>query len=271
MSRPVHFISGLPRSGSTLLAAILRQNPRFSAAMTSPVATLVAALHPKMCGGESAMFFDDAKRTEILRGLFNAYYHETPHDHVVFDTNRTWTSRIPLLTALFPASRIICCVREIGWIIDSIERQMARHPLQLSQMFNFKPGTSVYARVESLMNGENGVIGLPWNTLREAWFGENAGRLLLIPYSHLAKDPTGTIDQLYAELGEAPFSHDFSDMAYSEPDYDRHIGMPELHSIRPKVEYQERRPCIPPDIFTKFASGQFWEKPELNTRNVKIL
>ncbi|MFB8797203.1 MAG: sulfotransferase [Microcoleus sp.] len=32
-----HFISGLPRSGSTLLAALLRQNPRFHAAMTSPV------------------------------------------------------------------------------------------------------------------------------------------------------------------------------------------------------------------------------------------
>ncbi|MEG4331139.1 MULTISPECIES: sulfotransferase [unclassified Microcoleus] len=36
-----HFISGLPRSGSTLLAALLRQNPRFHAAMTSPVGGLV--------------------------------------------------------------------------------------------------------------------------------------------------------------------------------------------------------------------------------------
>ncbi|MEG3935774.1 sulfotransferase [Microcoleus sp. T3_B1] len=36
-----HFISGLPRSGSTLLGALLRQNPRFHAAMTSPVGGLV--------------------------------------------------------------------------------------------------------------------------------------------------------------------------------------------------------------------------------------
>ena len=42
-ARPVkaHLISGLPRSGSTLLAALLRQNPRFHAAMTSPVGGLV--------------------------------------------------------------------------------------------------------------------------------------------------------------------------------------------------------------------------------------
>ena len=31
-----HFISGLPRSGSTLLSAILLQNPRFHAGMSSP-------------------------------------------------------------------------------------------------------------------------------------------------------------------------------------------------------------------------------------------
>ena len=34
------WITGLPRSGSTLLAAILRQNPRFHAGMTSPAGSL---------------------------------------------------------------------------------------------------------------------------------------------------------------------------------------------------------------------------------------
>jgi hypothetical protein len=38
--RVFHFISGLPRAGSTLTAAILRQNPRFHAGMSSPVASL---------------------------------------------------------------------------------------------------------------------------------------------------------------------------------------------------------------------------------------
>ncbi|MGI4764644.1 MAG: sulfotransferase, partial [Janthinobacterium lividum] len=33
----MHFISGLPRSGSTLLAALLRQNPTVHAHISSPV------------------------------------------------------------------------------------------------------------------------------------------------------------------------------------------------------------------------------------------
>lgn len=37
MQHGIHFISGLPRAGSTLLAGLLRQNLRVHAAMTSPV------------------------------------------------------------------------------------------------------------------------------------------------------------------------------------------------------------------------------------------
>jgi hypothetical protein len=44
MQANIHFISGLPRSGSTLLSAILKQNPRFHAGMTGPVGSLVDAM-----------------------------------------------------------------------------------------------------------------------------------------------------------------------------------------------------------------------------------
>jgi sulfotransferase len=40
-SPQLHFISGLPRSGSTLLATLLQQNPRFYVAMASPIGSLV--------------------------------------------------------------------------------------------------------------------------------------------------------------------------------------------------------------------------------------
>jgi sulfotransferase len=44
----MHFISGLPRSGSTLLAALLRQNPRFEAGMSGPLSGLFGALLGQM-------------------------------------------------------------------------------------------------------------------------------------------------------------------------------------------------------------------------------
>jgi sulfotransferase len=40
----IRFISGLPRSGTTLLAAILRQNPCFHAGISTPLADLLRTL-----------------------------------------------------------------------------------------------------------------------------------------------------------------------------------------------------------------------------------
>ena len=279
---PIHFISGLPRSGSTLLSAILQQNPRFTAGITSPVASLIGALQGKMSGGEFASFFDEAKRVNVLRGVFESYYADsittdnaaapnTKTNQVLFDTNRIWTGRAPLLKELYPQSKIICCVREIGWIIDSIEKMLAKNPLYLSRVFNFEPGSSIYGRVETLMNSEYGLIGLPWSGLREAWFSESAGQLILIPYASLTKRPEKTLKALYAQLGEPYFEHDFNQVVFNAPDYDDELGMPGLHTVKSKVEYQERKPCTPPDVFAKYANTQFWEKDELNTRGIVIL
>jgi sulfotransferase len=272
MVTKLHLISGLPRSGSTLLCALLRQNPRFTAAVTSPVVSFVNALLPRMSGGsELAAFFDDDKRRSILRGVFSSYYAVVPSGQVVFDTNRLWTGKAAVLSHLFPEARIICCVREIGWIIDSMERFLRENPLQLSRMFNFKPGSSVYGRVETLMNSETGVVGLAWSSFREAWFSENARKLIVINYDRLVREPDTVIERLYQEIQEPLFQHDFKYVVYDEPEYDASLGMPGLHKVRQKVEHQRREPCIPPDIFAKYADTSFWLKPEMNKRGAVIL
>jgi sulfotransferase len=270
--RKVHFVAGLPRSGSTLLSALLRQNPRFHAAVTSPVAALVQALQQKMCGNsEFASFFDDRRRADLLRGLFDAYYGQDTSRQVHFDTNRTWTGKMALLEELFPDSRVICCVRDVGWIIDSIERMLNKNPLQYSRIFDFKPGSSVYARADILMNPDSGLIGHAWSTLREAWFGDLARRLIIVRYDQLAADPKRVLDGIYAELGEPPFAHQFTDIDYDEPAYDADLGLPGLHKVHSKVEPLKRPMGIPPDLFARYAESSFWARPEMNLRGVRVL
>ena len=98
MQNGVHFISGLPRSGSTLLAALLRQNPRFHAGMSSPVGSLFMALQGAMSKrNEAAVFIDEAQKRELLKGLFDNYYHAIHPNKLVFDTNRAWCTKLPAL------------------------------------------------------------------------------------------------------------------------------------------------------------------------------
>src|SRR4029077_8254608 len=123
MSHKFHFISGLPRSGSTLLSALLKQNPRFHAGMSGPVAGMFNTLTGEMSGrNEFSVFITDDQRKRVLSSLFENYYGEEFKVDVIFDTNRMWCTKLPQLQVLMPDSKIIACVRHIPWVIDSVER-----------------------------------------------------------------------------------------------------------------------------------------------------
>ena len=178
MRNRLHFISGLPRSGSTLLAALLRQNPRFSAGMSSPVYALFRSmLQETSARNEGSVFIDDAIRKRLLTGVFAAYYAEATPEAVIFDTNRGWTTKLPALVDLFPDAKVICCVRNPAWILDSVESLIRRNAFELSGIFSYDSGGTVYSRVEGLASAA-GMFGFAYNALREAVYGEQSDRLL---------------------------------------------------------------------------------------------
>jgi sulfotransferase len=207
MQSVLHFISGLPRSGSTLLAALLRQNPRFSAGMSSPVYNLFrTVLGETSQRNEAAVFIDNDVRKRLLTGVFDAYYHETALETVIFDTNRSWTTKLPALVELFPDAKMICCVRNPAWILDSIESLIRRNAFELSGIFSYDSGGNVYSRVEGLASA-TGMYGFALNALREAVYGKHANRLLLVRYESLIANPLGTLAAIYGFVGEDLYPH----------------------------------------------------------------
>lgn len=259
MLQKMHFISGLPRSGSTLLAGILRQNPRFHAAMSSPVAGLVnGALEQMGAGGEFYTFFDESKRKGICRALFDAYYADKAGHEVVFDTNRLWTARLHQLVELFDDFKVICCVRNPAWIMDSFEVIHRRNPFDYSRMFNAGSRQTVYSRCETLINA-GGTVGGAWTALKEAYYGEYSSRLLLVDYDLLTQHPAKTMELLYKFIQEPAFGHDFNAVEYEESEFDDKLGVKGLHTVRRKVEFKPRRTILPPDLFAKYQEMDFWQ------------
>ncbi len=262
METTIHFISGLPRAGSTLLSAILRQNPAFSAAMTSPVGSLYMALEGAMSRrNEASVFLDAGQRRALLRGVFAGYYHALDPATVIFDTNRLWCARLPALVELFPRSRVICCVRDVPWIIDSIERQAIRNPFELSGLFGYEAAGTVYNRVTRVA-APDGMVGYALNALREACFGTHWDRLILLDYEALARAPGTVVPQLYKALGEPLFDHDFEHVAYEARAFDDALGTPGLHEVQGRVEWRPRPTVLPPDLFERFVPDSFWRKPQ---------
>lgn len=266
----IHFISGLPRSGSTLLAALLRQNPRFQAGMSGPLAGLFTDLLTKMGGSnEFSVFTSDEQRQRILHGLFDNYYADSPAE-VIFDTNRAWCARMPSLARLFPDSRVIACVRQVSWIIDSVERLVRKNVFSPSSIFNYTLGGTVYTRANGLA-GPDGMVGYPFDALKEAFYGEHADRLMLVQYETLASDPARALNAIYDFIGEPRFQHDFERVEFDADEFDRRAGTPGLHKVKPKVAAQRRQTVLPPDLFRRFENDAFWREPALNPRGVKVV
>jgi sulfotransferase len=254
-----HFISGLPRSGSTVLAGILRQNPRFHAAMSSPVAALMqSCLEQTGASSEFYSFFDTERRKAICTALFDAYYYDKKQHEVIFDTNRHWTARLHQMTELFDGFKVICCVRNPAWIMDSFERIYRKNPFDYSRMFT--PGTrlTVYTRCETMMSAA-GVVGSAWTALKEAYYGEFSEKLLLVDYDLLTQYPQRTVQLLYRFLGEPAFEHDFDNVEYEEGEFDQTLGVKGLHTVKRKVAFEPRRSVLPPELFKKYSEMDFWQ------------
>jgi sulfotransferase len=260
MQSKIHFISGLPRSGSTLLAGILLQNPRLHAGMSSPVGGMYRALEESMSRkNEAAIFISDQQRQSILRGVFSNYYGEIDSKEVIFDTNRIWCTKLPALSRLFPEARVICCVRSISWIVDSIEKLARQNAFELSGLFGFDAGSTVYTRVNSIAKS-SGLVGYALDALREAYYGAEANRIMLLEYDDLCRDPEASIARLYDFIGQPRFKHDFDNVEYEADNFDLQLGAKGLHTIRRKVEWIERPTILPPELFHRFQNDAFWRR-----------
>lgn len=270
MAHRFHFISGLPRAGSTLLGALLAQNPRFQAGMSGPLAGMFRVMVDELsAGNEFSAFFSDDQRRRVLRGLFENYYAESPAE-VIFDTNRAWCAHMPALAELFPESRVIACVRDLDQVINSFERLMADNSLSPSSIFDYKSGSTVYSRAEGLASA-NGMVGAAFNSLKQAYYGAQSDRLLLVQYQTLSTHPARVLAAIYDFIGEEDFVHDFEHVAFDDRGFDARSGTPGMHRVRASVAESVPTMLLPPDLLKRYVNDAFWRHPELSRNTVRIV
>lgn len=227
--------------------------------MSSPLEFMYASMLEAMSGkNHFSRFIDNGQRKRVLKGLVENFYAESTA-RVIFDTNRFWTARASGLARLFPEAKIICCVRSVPWVLDSFERLYQANPLEISKLFNFDASWTVYDRIDSLMRLQ-GTVGRALNSLSEAYFGTESKRLTIVPYDALTREPETVIRNVYASIGEKYFAHDFNNLSYDEKEFDESLGLQQMHSVRPKIEPNERKTILPPLVFKRYESMDFWSR-----------
>lgn len=238
--------------------------------MSGPLAGLFDALLVQMsASNEYSVFLDDAKRERILHGLFDSYYADCSAS-VVFDTNRAWCARMPAIAQLFPNAKVIACVRELPWVIDSIERLVQRNVFNPSSIFDYSPGGTVYTRANGVAT-QDGMVGAAFDALKQACYGAQRDRLLLVQYETLTAEPAKVMHAIYEFIGEPAFEHDFGHVDYDVTEFDERAGTPGLHTVRGEVKAEPRETVLPPDLFSRFVNDAFWRDPSNVPEGLRIV
>lgn len=272
MTRTYHFISGLPRSGSTLLSSILKQNPRFTAGISDPLHSYV---HSIIRDTNTSVGMDSSvpinKRRDIIRDLFDSFYKTD--NEVCFNTNRAWASDTSLLKDLYPNFKMIVCIRDVPWILDSFEQLNSKNPYTIKPLYHHQELGNVHDRCRMLM-GEipnfGGYVHGPLVNVQQSMFSNEVGHLCYIDYDTLVKNPRESLIQIYKFLNEPWFEHNFDDVEDSYDEFDNQAKISGLHKVRKKIEYQERRSILPTEIWERYSHMSFWKTlPQDIHKNLK--
>jgi sulfotransferase len=235
-NREYYFVSGLPRSGSTLLCNVLAQNPRFrSDAVTSNLAGFLQTTCENFDKADEIEGWKNSDRKRrIIRSIFHAYYEDSAHP-VVIEKSRTWLAQIELLEMILgKKAKIICTVRDLRAIMASWEKLRRRNFDSTSDIpFDYLP--TVETRISHWCSTRS-PTGLAYSWLKDALSRNLGDRLLFVDFNKLCIYPDQQMKRIYKFLGEKPFRHDFENVEQATVEKDPAPWMKDLHLIRKKVE-----------------------------------
>ncbi len=262
--RRYYFISGLPRSGSTLLANILAQNPKFHATGTNGI--LDVMFQVRNTWNEHIEFQASpnyAAELRVLRGILDSFFADVEKP-VVFDKSRGWLSELEMLEAVLGRRvKVLVPVRDLRAVVSSFEKLWRKNAPynQLGQArSNYFRFQTVQGRVALFLRSDQ-PIGLAYNRIVDALNRGFADRLFFVDFDDLTRDPQRTMKQIYEFLEEPYFDHDFNTVEQVTSERDEVHGLQDLHKIRSRVAPVE--PDWQKVIGQEFRSLEnlnFWKK-----------
>jgi sulfotransferase len=250
-----YFISGLPRSGSTLLSGILKQNPEFYADIASPVETLTGTAIDVVTAAESNLTVTEEQRKNLIYGIFEGYYKHIEKP-VIFDSSRDWAKKTNFLQALFPYTKILCPVRDIVSILNSFEVILNKNCFYTKQINEKVFSQNIFIRIDELFQREI----LNYHSFLKEGYALNPEMIYFIEYENLCKEPERTMRSIYEFLEKPYYSHDFENVEYSNETFDNACNLKDLHTVKKRVEYKPPRCILPPEIVKKYKEMdmEFW-------------
>lgn len=268
MDKTFHYLSGLPRSGNTVVSSLLNQNPDIHSSALSPVCGYLWALYQASLNNETPRRNPDKSGTNsILSNLLNNHYVNI-NKPIIFDREKAWgtPANLSLIKTYFTKEpKIVYTVRPVIEILTSflsldttwIDAGMTNNE------WNYKTYLSLNDNRCDFLMRSWGEIDRELLVLNEVIKPENKGIFHIVEYSDLTDTPQQVMDGIYNFIGIESFVHNFNNIKKLEVDNDTAIGLPkDLHKVRPQLKKVSPKPedVLSDYVLNKYSNMEFWRK-----------
>ena len=253
MKKTLHFLSGVPRSGSTVLAAILNQNPMIRASTTSGLVHALDGIANTWHTGNLLKENDPEhkKLAQTMRGMIDAFYEDVDSP-VVIDKSRGWpipTIMTAMTQVLGHTPKIIATVRSVPDCAASFVRIVKPDDLDK------------FIATGQLMDH----LKAAYISLQEG-YAFAPDNFLIVEYEDLIANPKEQLNRVHTFLDLSPFEYDFNNIDGSSVAEDDELlhGSAGMHDVKPVLAAQHKQD--PRDVlkhhYTSFCQPEFWlDKP----------
>ena len=250
--KKVYFLSGLPRSGSTVLAAILSQHPDLHASSTSGLLDMLVGTLTAWADSMNTKAQKDQQAAEeeiqrVLKNICNTKYDEIDKP-VILDKARGWaddTNMRTMAKVLGHKPKIIATVRKVEDCAASFVR--IAKPENLDK---FLVEDELIAHLkESYQTLEKGYSFAP-----ECF--------LIVDYDDLMNDPQKELDRIHEFLELTSFNYNLNAIDGTNlQERDEEVWLvPGLHDVQPKLGYQHKQDSkdVLKHRYWEFVQPRFW-------------
>jgi sulfotransferase len=239
------FLSGLPRTGSTLLSAILSQNPSIHAEGFSAVCQLMWDMNNSLNGySKQPILANKRNKTpyELMSAIPKIYYNNITKP-IILDKSRTWTlpGNLNLIKQYInPAPKIIVLVRPIDQIVRSFANLIVQNNLDVNLQLEMQKMVEDYS--DPIMRACMGVINAKNN---------NSGEFIFVSYNDLVYNTKESLHKIYDFCGWDLYEHDLNNIINNHPEDDLIYGLIGQHDVRPKIGKAHYDVELPKDVLDK--------------------
>lgn len=265
-----HFLTGLPRSGNTVLSSILNQHPEIHSSALSPVCEYLWVLH------NSSLVQENVLRNKDFSGS-NAIFFNLLKNHyanidkpIIFDREKHWgnSSNLTLIKRhLTPTPKIVCTVRPMIEILASFITMSKNHSwidlgMQRDGWYYKNYLTLDDNRCDYLMRSK-GQIDKSLILFNEIIKPENKDVFHIVEYSDLISKPQEIMNGIYNFIGIESFKHNFTKIVKLEEDDETLVNMPQdTHEVRPVLKKTSPKPedVLSDYVISKYSNMEYWRK-----------